>query len=293
MKPHTAGMLTLLASGQFYLADLYTITLIDGTVKRYCSGDKNIIVGGDTFDCGGFTGPYFKRQGRNSTIKWECGLKVSTLEFDVIPKDATINGIPFQAAVAQGVFDYADCLLQRALMPTYGDVSAGVIDYFNGLMGEGGSGRSSGIRFSINSYTDLLNINLPRNLIQPSCVNTLFDSACTLIKSSFGVAGTVGASSTVSSINATLSQASGYFDLGSLQITSGLNSGVWRAVKSYVHGSPSSLAIMPPLVNLPAPGDTFTVYPGCDKAISTCISKYDNLANFRGFISVPTPETAV
>jgi len=42
----------------------------------------------------------------------------------------------------------------------------------------------------------------------------------------------------------------------------------------------------------PAAGDTFVVYPGCDKSQRTCRLKFNNLANFGGFPYVPAPETA-
>jgi hypothetical protein len=40
-------------------------------------------------------------------------------------------------------------------------------------------------------------------------------------------------------------------------------------------------------------GDGFTVYYGCDHTPGTCQSKFNNLANFRGFPSVPPPQMAI
>ncbi len=34
-------------------------------------------------------------------------------------------------------------------------------------------------------------------------------------------------------------------------------------------------------------GDTFEVYPGCDKKLATCKAKFDNVVNFQGFPHVP------
>ena len=36
-----------------------------------------------------------------------------------------------------------------------------------------------------------------------------------------------------------------------------------------------------------APGDTFAVYPGCDKRLETCIGRFNNVINFRGEPYVP------
>lgn len=40
-------------------------------------------------------------------------------------------------------------------------------------------------------------------------------------------------------------------------------------------------------------GDAFTAYPGCDKQITTCDSKFNNKSNFGGFPYIPAPETAI
>ncbi len=295
MKTISPAVLAILAGRQFSLVDLYTITLSDSSVHRYCSGDIDIVYAGNTYSCGGQTGPYFKREGQGSTITWQVGLQVSTLNIDVYPgSSGSINGIAWSTAVSIGIFDYADFRLDRAVMTTYGNVSAGIIPaIFVGTIGDITGGRGSGEQFIINSYNDLLNIQMPRNLYQSNCINTLFDPACTLIKASFAQALTVASGSTTNSINATLSQATGYFDLGSIAFTSGANNGIVRSVKTHTLGTPSTVAIFPPLYNTPAPGDTATIYPGCDKAIETCQGKFSNLVNFRGFPGVPAPETAV
>ncbi len=89
--------------------------------------------------------------------------------------------------------------------------------------------------------------------------------------------------------------ASGYFALGVIEFTSGANAGLSRSVSTYVNGPSSNktLNIVPPLPQTPTPGDSFTVYPGCDKRLSTCINKFNNLVHFGGFPWIPEPTTAV
>ncbi len=43
----------------------------------------------------------------------------------------------------------------------------------------------------------------------------------------------------------------------------------------------------------PAPGDQFTVYPGCDKSVFACRNKFNNLLNYGGFPFTPNEETAL
>ena len=45
--------------------------------------------------------------------------------------------------------------------------------------------------------------------------------------------------------------------------------------------------------HIPQPGDTFTVYPGCDRRQVTCDTKFHNIVNFGGTPFVPIPETAI
>ena len=83
-------------------------------------------------------------------------------------------------------------------------------------------------------------------------------------------------------------QASGYFDLGVVKFTTGLNAGVARTLRKYTPGQFTTIAPWPFAV---AAGDAFTVYPGCDKTTSTCNAKFSNGSKFRGHPYVPSPET--
>ena len=49
---------------------------------------------------------------------------------------------------------------------------------------------------------------------------------------------------------------------------------------------------MYPLPLAPATGDAFTVYCRLRPHAGTCQSKFNNLANFRGFPFVPPPQMA-
>ena len=174
-------------------------------------------------------------------------------------------------------------------MPKYGDTSAGLVNIFTGRVVEIDCGRSLAT-FNINSHLELLSQQMPRNLFQAGCLNTLYDGACTLNRASFAVNGTV-TSATASSVTASLSQANDYFTLGTVTFTSGQNDGFTRTVKGFTSGGTFTMLV--PLPFVPAGGDTFTIYPGCDKKQATCSTKFSNLANFRGQPYIPQPETGV
>ncbi len=296
MKPASPALIALLGSRQFNYAGLYQFALIGGGSLYYTSGDTDILFGGNLYTAGGSTGPYFDTTDNKAKAHWKVGVEVDTLSFDVLPGAATVNGQPLLSAIRQGVFDGAELTFSHAYWPLQAYqtpvVPTDAVVMFTGRVAEVDWGRSIAT-FNVSSHLELLNQNMPRNLYQSGCVNTLFDASCSLIKSSFGVNGTALTGGTASQINATLAQATGYFDLGSITFTSGANSGISRTVKSYFNGSPGTISLISPFPTAPANGDTFTIYPGCDKTSATCSAKFSNLVNFRGFPFIPSNETGV
>lgn len=292
MKTASGALISLLASRQFFSADLFNFSLIGGGQLNYCGGDTDIVWNATTWSAGGTVGPYFDRKDNKAKCHWKIGTAVDQLIFDVIPGASTVLGQPFLSAVRQGIFDGAEMTLYRAFMPTYGNTAAGTVIMFAGRVAEVDAGRSLAT-FTVNSHLELLNQQMPRNLYQSGCVNALFDAGCTLTMASYGTSASVASGSTQSLINATLSQASGYFDLGQISFTSGANSGISRTVKTHLSGSPATISLISPLPASVAAGDGFTIYPGCDKQQSTCGNKFSNLTHFRGFPFIPAPETAI
>jgi uncharacterized phage protein (TIGR02218 family) len=291
MKPASTALQNLLANRQFFAADLYTFTLIGGTALRYCSGDRDITAGGHLFTA---QGPRIDRKDNKAKCHWKIGVEVDTLLFDVMPQAMDmVNGLPFLAACVQGAFDGAELQLERAFMATYGDTSVGTVIMFVGRVAEIDLGRAVAT-FTINSHLELLNLQLPRNLWQPGCVNSLGDASCGVSLPSFAAGGITAAGSSASVIAASLAQATSYFDQGKVTFTSGTNAGLTRSVKSSVAGSPGRIALLAPFPNAPAAGDAFTIYPGCDKTLgANGCAKFANTARFKGYPFIPTSDTAV
>jgi uncharacterized phage protein (TIGR02218 family) len=189
-----------------------------------------------------------------------------------------------------GSFD--GCEIERARVffsDHIGGTAIGSVMLFKGRLGTVDQIGRTSAKLTVNSDLVLLDIDMPRNIYQPTCLHTLYDSGCTLVKNAFGTNGTVGSGSTASIIN--WSGANLQFQQGSIIFTSGVNAGVTANVNSVSGGV--SLTLGYPLQSPPASGDTFTVYYGCDHTPGTCSSKFNNLANFRGFPFVPPPQMAI
>lgn len=286
----------LLATRQFQWVGLYKIAFVNGGTFYFTTGDAPLTFGGNTYLTAAQSGAIFGKEGSRTMIKWRIGVEVDTMQFDVMPNGGTLNSQKWLDAIKQGVFDSADVTFYHAYWPkqawTPTILPTGVLVMFAGRVAPLSAGRSA-TNFTVNSYLDLLNQALPRNIYQAGCMNTLYDSACTLNSATFLVAGTALTGSTASLINATIANATGYFDLGKITFTSGANSGLSRAIKTYINGSPGTISVQPPFPNAPANGDTFNIFPGCDHAQSTCSGKFSNLANFRGFPNIPENSTGV
>ncbi len=283
MKSASAPLLELLNSGrQFWIADLYTLTLASGAAHRFTSADRDLVHDGAQFFAGSLK---FVRE----RVRVVTGLEVDELRVVVHSDGETLLGadrfLPFARA---GGLDGATLALERAFMAEFGDVSAGAVPLFFGRVADVTLRRTS-VELMVKSPLELLNVKLPRNVYQPTCLHTVYDAGCGLDRSAFAVAATVAPGSTFSIVNTALVEPAGWFDLGLVRFESGPAAGHTRTVKSYASGM---LTLATPLLSTPAVGDRVTVWPGCDRLQATCQNKFDNLANFRGFPYIPEPETA-
>lgn len=301
MKTLSTQLRNLLATRQFYVVDCHTFTLANGGgTLRYCSADIDITLNGNLYSCGSSSGILIDREGDKAKYSLKTGVEVDTLSIALAVKPtATVNGISFQQAVARGMFDGAEYTLQRAYMPTVGDTSAGGVTVFGGRLGEINANGDT-LVFSINSHLELLNISLPRNVYQAQCANTLFDGGCGLVRSSFvvGVCFVVASPpSTANFIYSTFTNyATDYFTLGVIQFQTGALAGMSRTIKAHSsrpQNNNDEILLLSPFPVAPAAGDSFVLYPGCNKLQATCLSKFNNLAKFRGFPFIPENSTAI
>ena len=265
------------------MADLYTITLKNGTALRYTTWDTNLTVLGNTF----LTGP---PNIARSAIEEKLGMEVATLEvtLEASLTDA-VNGVPILQAIGQGIFDGAGFRIDRLFMDSTSH-QIGTVVRFSGFIGAVEELTRSWAKLTVNSGTAYLNLQLPAIILQPGCTNTLFDARCGLFKASFANNLTVQAGSTVNKIISGSAQPDTYFDNGQLIFTSGPNTGLVKAIRQYIAGV---MSFNSPLPFAPNAGDAFRAYPGCDKTQATCTGKFNNLTNFEGFPYVPAPETAI
>lgn len=205
-----------------FAIDLYTFFLLNGTVLRYCSGDRSIFLSKQRIVsklAGSQTIPvpatWYALNGahpdvpaiKRSNVKSSIGFSVDDLTIEIAATPLVmIDGTEMLAAFNRGDFDGADVLVERLIQPTPGDNSLGTYIVFAGEMGDIDEITNVGAKMSIKAYTTILSNPMPAKLYQPSCRHSLFDVGCTLNAADFTTSGVVGAGATILSIPTNLTQ---------------------------------------------------------------------------------------
>ena len=287
MRAASPALISYLASSnQFVMAELYSIALANGGgTYSYTDGATDLVVSGTTYSS---AGPLFERTSVRDTV----GVEVDSLSVTCYPRGTDlIASVDFFTAARMGLFDAARFTLSKLVMPTYGDTSLGAVQRFSGRIADVEFDRMS-LKFTVRSDLELLNAQMPRNLFQAQCGHTLFDDACALTKASYGVNKTVTFQSADGSAFATsaLAGGAGWADQGTVTFTSGAAAGLSFSIRSSNGSTHTLLVGIPQTLHV---GDTCTIYPGCDKLLTTCTNKFSNAAHFRGFPYIPNPSTAL
>lgn len=86
---------------------------------------------------------------------------------------------------------------------------------------------------------------------------------------------------------AALTQADAFWAGGQVQWLTGSNAGTTANVRGSTNSMNGASLTSAPLSAI-SPGDTGIIFPGCDKKLSTCRVRYDNMQNLRGEPEIPT-----
>jgi uncharacterized phage protein (TIGR02218 family) len=289
MKPASSALVSYLAAlrgdsdATLLMADCFTFTLQSGLVLTHTNVDVPVTLGGAVFVANSVLVDGLRYR---SSVGLDVDQQQITLS---AAPDVTLDGAPFLIALRDGAFDGALIARDRAFFSDrLGGTVIGSVNLFTGRLATIDEVGRTSAKITVQSDLILLDVSMPRNLYQPTCLHTLYDSGCGLVRNTFATNGTIGAASTPSTIN--WSGAIAGHAQGRIIFTSGTNANVSATVSSVAPGT--SLQLRYPLPNAPATGDGFTIYQGCDHTMATCQSQFNNLARFRGFPFVPPPEVA-
>ena len=213
-----------------WVAELFTITLTDGTVRRWTSFDQSLAVAGHTWLCARDGAPLISRNrfGVKNTVE------VPELELRIGCSDALLSNL--KAQIHNGLFDGATVEMDRVFMPTPGDTQFGCVVLFSGRLA-GVTIDAEGITVTSKGHNVLMNQQVPRNLYQTNCLHTFCDTGCAIGggHAAFTFTGQVVVAGGLTSGTIHWSQpggfAAGRFTLGKVTMTSGAAIGQVRTVR--------------------------------------------------------------
>ena len=263
-------------------ADCFTFSLPTGLTLTYTNVDQPVTYNGIVFSA---SGPLVHG------LKYKCaaGLEVDKQQITVAARPTDlVAGAMFLNALRDGAFDGAFVQRDRVFMNALGQAPIGGVTLFHGRVSTVDQVGRTSAKLTIASDLVMLDMDMPRNLYSATCLHTLYDSGCTLNRGTYATAGSVGAGSSATVIY--FAGALAEHGQGSILFTSGANANLRATVRGAAAGA--YLVLMYPLPSNPAAGDLFTVYAGCDHTQATCLARFNNLANFRGFPYVPPPQEA-
>lgn len=271
MKTIPAGLAAHFAQETTTVAQLFKMVRSDGTVYGFTTHDQPIVYGGLTYEPAAAVAP--------SQVAAGSELSVDNLDIAGAFDSAAITETDLEA----GRWDGASFTVYEI---NWADTSQGVLTLKTGELGR--------VRRSGKAWTaELLGLTarLQRNIgrkVLPTCDADLGDARCTVNLASFTHSTTITSVTSRSVFTASgLAQAAGYFRYGTVQFTSGANSGVLIDIAEHTTGG-----VLRTVIDLPfdaAVGDSITAVRGCNKRgrAGDCKLVFDNLENFRGFEDVP------
>lgn len=260
LQTHLNGELTTLAT-------LWKVTRQDATVLGFTDHDRDI-----TYD----SVTYQAASAYNRTaIRSTANLAVDNLDLDGLLDSAAISAADLQA----GLYDYASV---EIMLINWSTPSDGVVILRTGTLGE--------ITLRDNTYVaELRGLSqaLSRNIIElytPQCGADLGDSRCNITIASYTESGTVDGVTDARTFTHSdvFAEDDGYFNGGKIVWTRGANDGLSMEIKDWDKPT-KAITLFLPMPYAVAIDDTFDMQAGCNKSLATCISKYDNIDNFRGY----------
>ncbi|GER07177.1 hypothetical protein GCM10007972_18030 [Iodidimonas muriae] len=268
--------------GLTHLATCWRIARTDGVVLGFTSHDRPLEVDGVTYrPANGFTASALASDTEMAAADAEM---LGAIDADEITATDLLAGLYDHAEVELFLVDWSDITIPKTILRrgTIGTVSQSDAAFTAELRGLAQRIQQP----VIDSYS-------------PECRVDLFSAPCGIDREAFQIFATVSAvtDGTLGAVSDNrvfftndLAQEDGWFDYGELLWLTGANAGRRTEIRTWTAPTADSLGrleLWEPMGRDIAVGDTFRIWPGCDKRLSTCRDKFSNVVNFRGEPHVP------
>ena len=268
-----ADLLAHLQTGASQVCQCWTVTRRDGVVLGFTDHDLAL----------SFDGVHFAADSGMSAkaLAASTGLSVNNTEVVGLLQSTVIQ----DADIAAGRYDGAEVAMWQVC---WSNVDARQIK-FVGEIGE--ITRKSGtFQAELLGLTDTLNQPQGRSFLR-SCSAVLGDSGCrvNLDDAAYRVQGTIAAVHADGRIEVNAaSYDAGWFEGGKLRVVDGDAAGLTAAIKlDAAAGSVRDITLWSPIGAAIAVGQAVQLTSGCDRSVTCCREKFDNILNFQGFPNIP------
>lgn len=272
---------------EFLKCDLYELTLQSGLIFRYANYDMNITLpDGRVFF---YRGPQFKRE----RTKLSSEITVDKMNVNVlVDQTDKIGNAPMLHIAHNGGFDDAQLSVYKCFVDTPG-VVVGTVEMFTGDINVKDGGGIE-MNWEVKSKVQKLNVDYPLGKYYPTCPYSLYDAGCGLNVEDYTIYGTVTIQNGYQSFYTNIPLVNGYYDQGGIEFLTGDLVGVSAPIKwSGVNEISTGITMMIPLNAMPAVGDTFKMYPGCNKTPEQCKSRFNNFIHNRATPFIPMKEAII
>lgn len=273
--------------GLTHLATCWRIARTDGVILGFTSHDRPLVFDGVTYrPANGFTASALASDTEMATADAEM---LGAIDTEEITAADLLAGLYDHAEVELFLVDWMDTAIPKTILRrgTIGTITQSDAAFTAELRGLAQRIQQPVIA----SYS-------------PECRVDLFSPECGIDREAFQITGTVsgvtdGTLGAVSDnrlfFTMSLAEEDGWFDYGELLWLSGANAGRMTEIRTWTAPSlgsegatlPGRLELWEPMGRDIAVGDTFRIWPGCDKRLVTCRDKFSNVINFRGEPHVP------
>lgn len=270
MKTISANLQTHLDSTVTTIATCWKVTRTDSTVLGFTDHDTDIVYSSVTYYAStGFT---------PTSLSGRADLSVDNLEVDGVLDSSFIT----EDDLRNGLYDYATV---EVFQINYNSIADGIIKMRKGKIGEVTINRGQFIAELRGLLQHLQQV--VGEVYSVTCRADLGDSRCGVNLATYTYSGTVtDVTSNLVFSDSVVSQNDDYYNFGLLTWLTGSNAGLSIEIRDFVSAT-GTFSLYEYMQNDILVGDTFEVYAGCDKKLSTCLNKFNNVLNFRGEPYVP------
>lgn len=273
MKNISSELASHISGESTTLALCWKLKRRDNVTLGFTNHDQDITFGSTLYKASsGFT---------PNNIESAGDLRADNMEIEGMLSSMSIT----EKDIMAGLYDFAEI---EIFAVNYTDLTQGALMMRRGWLGEVSLHKQHFVA-EVQGMTQLLSQTIGE-LYSPSCRATLGDNRCKVNMTAHTVTGTViTASSNIQFTDTARMESSGTFTFGNLIFLSGANNGLSMEVKEYRYnaGSGGEITLALPMPYPILSGDNYSLTKGCDKTLTTCFNRFNNVVNFRGEPLIP------